>query len=64
MARTGSDPPPAWRDARLTVRPLGWADLGTPRPAAGAAGEGTPTDLGLVIRAVEEAARHIRIMVR
>jgi S-DNA-T family DNA segregation ATPase FtsK/SpoIIIE len=58
------DPPPVRRDGRLTVRPLAWADLGTPRPAAEPAGEGSPTDLGLVIRAIEEAARHIRIMAR
>jgi DNA segregation ATPase FtsK/SpoIIIE, S-DNA-T family len=56
------DPPPAWRDGRLTVRPLDWADLGTPGPPAKAAVDGSPTDLSLVIRAIEEATRHIRIM--
>ncbi|MGH3290901.1 MAG: FtsK/SpoIIIE domain-containing protein, partial [Trebonia sp.] len=65
------DSPAARRGRQLTVRPLAWADLGTARPVvnartaarAAARGEG-PTDLDLVIDAIGEAARHLRIATR
>jgi len=57
------DPPAAARGGRLTVTPLAWADLGTARPAARVRGAG-PTDLDLVIAAIEEAGRHTRIATR
>jgi S-DNA-T family DNA segregation ATPase FtsK/SpoIIIE len=54
------DPPPAVNDGRLAVRPLAWAGLGVAGPAS-ATGSGTgATDRALVIKAIEEAARHIR----
>ena len=57
------DPPVPRRGSRLTVRPLGWADLGAARPVIRTRAGG-PTDLDLVIAAVEEAARHLRTATR
>lgn len=53
------DPPRRPRGGRLTVRPLTWTDLGAGRPLTRARADG-PTDLDLVVAAVEEAARHLR----
>jgi DNA segregation ATPase FtsK/SpoIIIE, S-DNA-T family len=65
------DPPAARRASRLTVTPVAWADLGTARPAGttqaaarATTRDGSPTDLDLVIAAIEEAARHIRTATR
>jgi S-DNA-T family DNA segregation ATPase FtsK/SpoIIIE len=55
------DPPPATRVSRLTVRPLAWSDLGTAGPAPARRGGGGATERDLVIGAVEEAVRHIRV---
>jgi len=55
------DPPPAVSGSHLTVRPLAWADLGIERPAAATQSGGDATDQALVIKAIEDAARHIRV---
>jgi S-DNA-T family DNA segregation ATPase FtsK/SpoIIIE len=67
--------PDARRGGRLTVTPVTWADLGNAHPVAtaqaaapatprAAAPAGGPTDLDLVVAAVEEAARHARTATR
>jgi DNA segregation ATPase FtsK/SpoIIIE, S-DNA-T family len=55
------NPPPAGSVSRMTVRPLAWADLGAPRPAAKISGDGAASDQKLAIAAVEEAARRAQV---
>jgi DNA segregation ATPase FtsK/SpoIIIE, S-DNA-T family len=55
------DPPPTVRGSRPAVRTLGWADLGVTRPAPVTWGSERATDQALVIRAIEEAVRHVRV---
>jgi S-DNA-T family DNA segregation ATPase FtsK/SpoIIIE len=53
--------PPVARGRRLSVRTVRWADLGASRPAPVTRGSAGATVQALVVGAVEEAARHIRI---
>ena len=54
------NPPPAVSDSHLAVSTLGWADLGVRRPAPAARASGEATDQDLVIKAIEEASRHLQ----
>ncbi len=58
------DPPPATSDAHLAVRTVTWAELGVARPAPVTRSGAGATDQTLVIKAIEEAARHIRMTAR
>jgi S-DNA-T family DNA segregation ATPase FtsK/SpoIIIE len=55
------DRPLPGRRRRLAVRPLEWPGLGAPRSSGPSAGGDRPTEQALVIAAIEEAARHIRV---
>ena len=58
------DPPPATSDSHLAVRTATWADLGVARPVLVTRSGAGATDQALVIKAIEEAARHIRMTAR
>jgi DNA segregation ATPase FtsK/SpoIIIE, S-DNA-T family len=50
--------PPRGSAGHTAVRALKWTDLGEARPDQAAAGGGDTTDQDLIIKAIEEAARH------
>jgi S-DNA-T family DNA segregation ATPase FtsK/SpoIIIE len=52
------NPPPKAGQEQTSVRTLGWADLGEPRPVAAASGGGA-TDQDLTVAAVEEASKRL-----
>ncbi|HZC69859.1 MAG TPA: FtsK/SpoIIIE domain-containing protein [Jatrophihabitans sp.] len=57
----GDAPPNVSNGAPASVRALGWAELGTPRPVERAVRAAGPTDQELTIGAIEQAGRRLGV---